>query len=227
MKNPDWQRFRTTKFYDFLSASPLIAFNVLAVAGLVMRIAEAVRGDKLFASVPDALNSLSLLSLLAFLAAQVGCLVARGVPKRFSDSWLSRAVALTGANAGLAMLLLPRAALSPALQIASSCLTFLGALASTWVTIWLGRNFSIFPQARRLVTGGPYRFVRHPLYLAETVTTLGIVLQYRQPWALLVAIAVTAFQVWRLLYEERILAATYPEYRGYSLRTARLLPGIF
>jgi protein-S-isoprenylcysteine O-methyltransferase Ste14 len=41
----------------------------------------------------------------------------------------------------------------------------------------LGRSISILPQARQLVTSGPYAFVRHPLYLGEMTAMLGIAMQ--------------------------------------------------
>ncbi|HWA29479.1 MAG TPA: isoprenylcysteine carboxylmethyltransferase family protein [Rhizomicrobium sp.] len=216
--------FRDTKRYDLLTASPLIVFNVFAAAGLAERISESARALR---NIPDAMNALALLAAFAFLAVEVGCLVIRKVPKSFSENWLSRAVALAGANAGLALLLLPRASISPAVQAISSFLLFTGATASAYVTIWLGRGFSVFPQARQLTMGGPYRLVRHPLYLSETLMTLGLMLQYRQPWALVMAIVVTTLQLPRVLYEERILRFTYPDYKAYALRTARFLPGIY
>jgi protein-S-isoprenylcysteine O-methyltransferase Ste14 len=46
------------------------------------------------------------------------------------------------------------------------------------VIFHLGRSFSVVPQARGLVRGGPYSFVRHPLYLAEEIALLGILLQF-------------------------------------------------
>src|SRR5262245_56693714 len=42
----------------------------------------------------------------------------------------------------------------------------------------LGRSFSLVPQARSVVQTGPYRWIKHPLYLAEEIVILGVVLQY-------------------------------------------------
>src|SRR6201987_4166789 len=42
----------------------------------------------------------------------------------------------------------------------------------------LGRSFSLVPQARSVVQTGPYQFIKHPLYLAEEIAMLGVVLQY-------------------------------------------------
>jgi protein-S-isoprenylcysteine O-methyltransferase Ste14 len=217
--------FRGTKSYDLLAASPLLAINVLGAGGLLVRIADQF-------SAPDAaelsgtLNAMALLAVFAFVCVQIFCLCARKVPLRFSENLLSRVVAVTSANIGLGIVLLPRASGSPALQILSSTLMLTGAAASTYVTIWLGDGFSILPQARALVVKGPYRFVRHPLYLSETVTTFGLMLQYMQPWALLIALLTTAVLFLRMHYEERILAVQFPAYRNYAARTAKFLPGI-
>ena len=88
------------------------------------------------------------------------------------------------------------------------------------------RAFAIFPQARMPVTKGPYRLVRHPLYLCEQVSLFGVSLQYAQPWALLIVILGFALQFPRMRYEEEILGLTFPLYRDYARRTPMILPRI-
>ena len=91
----------------------------------------------------------------------------------------------------------------------------------------LGRSISILPEARRLVTRGPYALVRHPLYLGEIVALAGVALQYWSVWALLLWGLVCVFQLQRMKYEERVLSEVFPEYQDYMTRTARLLPGVY
>ena len=62
------------------------------------------------------------------------------------------------------------------------------------------------PQARRLADGGPYRWVRHPLYTGELVTVLGIVVRDLRPAALVLWIVLVALQAYRAAAEERLLA---------------------
>ena len=93
--------------------------------------------------------------------------------------------------------------------------------------LWLGRSLSILPQARKLVTGGPYRFVRHPLYLAEFVALFGLAWQFALPWSLLLWCLAAAAQFPRMYFEEQVLSETFPEYRSYAAQTARLLPGVY
>ena len=78
--------------------------------------------------------------------------------------------------------------------------------------LWrLGVAFSIMPEARVLVTGGPYAYARHPLYAAEFLTIVGISMQFQQPWAVLLGTIVIVLQVVRSVFEEQVLAAAYPD----------------
>jgi protein-S-isoprenylcysteine O-methyltransferase Ste14 len=82
-------------------------------------------------------------------------------------------------------------------------------------------------EARRLVTSGPYRLVRHPLYLAEELAVVGIFVQSLSLWTALILAVQIAFQLRRMHNEEAILAESFPEYAAYRQRTARLLRGIY
>lgn len=92
---------------------------------------------------------------------------------------------------------------------------------------YLRRNLSIIPEARRVVTGGPYRIVRHPLYLSEISAALAFVLAapYLTP-----TIALAFFiplQGLRARFEERLLTQALPEYAGYQKRTRALIPFVW
>jgi protein-S-isoprenylcysteine O-methyltransferase Ste14 len=67
--------------------------------------------------------------------------------------------------------------------------------------------------------------VRHPLYLAEQLASLGIMLQFAQPWSGVVFLCGFALQWPRMLFEEHILSEAFPEYRAYAAKTPRLIPG--
>lgn len=103
-----------------------------------------------------------------------------------------------------------------------------GAWAFAIVTLlFLRHNVSVIPEARSLVTSGPYRVVRHPLYLAEIVATAGALfgeLRVRSLVALGVGIGL---QIIRTIYEERLLSRVFPEYAAYATRTKRLVPRIW
>jgi protein-S-isoprenylcysteine O-methyltransferase Ste14 len=111
--------------------------------------------------------------------------------------------------------------------LASDVLLIAGLAFAIGSVAVLGRCFGILPDVRGLVTHGPYRYVRHPLYLGELTAVLGIVLGSRQPlWAGVTWIACLGLQLARTGYEERNISAEFPEYAEYAARTKRLIPGI-
>jgi protein-S-isoprenylcysteine O-methyltransferase Ste14 len=88
----------------------------------------------------------------------------------------------------------------------------------------LGRCFGVLPEVRGLVTHGPYRLIRHPLYLGELGACAGLVLASPTFWNLGVAGAFAFAQTTRMRLEERALLAEFSEYADYAARTPRLVP---
>jgi protein-S-isoprenylcysteine O-methyltransferase Ste14 len=111
------------------------------------------------------------------------------------------------------------------LLVAPSVLVVVGTLWSIVSLAYLGRCFGIFPEARGLVTRGPYRWIR-PLYMGEITSSLGLVVASASPILFGVFIVFCGFQYWRARLEERVLTEAFPDYATYALRTARILPGL-
>ena len=88
----------------------------------------------------------------------------------------------------------------------------------------LGRCFGVLPEVRGLVTHGPYRLIRHPVYLGELGACAGLVLASPTLWNLGVAGAFAFAQTTRMRLEERALLAEFSEYADYAARTPRLVP---
>jgi protein-S-isoprenylcysteine O-methyltransferase Ste14 len=91
----------------------------------------------------------------------------------------------------------------------------------------LGRSFSLVPQARSVVQTGPYRWIKHPLYLAEEIAILGVVLQDLRPLTVTVLVLHIGVQVCRIYYEEGLLRRHCPEYSAYEASRWRLIPFVW
>jgi protein-S-isoprenylcysteine O-methyltransferase Ste14/uncharacterized membrane protein (UPF0127 family) len=99
-----------------------------------------------------------------------------------------------------------------------------GAIAAAWSLGALGRSFGLVAANRGVRTSGPYRLVRHPLYVSYFLTYVGYVLENPSPWNAVLLLAVMACQVVRIGTEEKCLRAD-PEYARFCERVRyRLVP---
>jgi protein-S-isoprenylcysteine O-methyltransferase Ste14 len=113
----------------------------------------------------------------------------------------------------------------PAWPTGGFVLVVLAACLSLASLLTLGRSFGVRPALRRLVTWGPYRFVRHPMYLAYVVADIGYNLEEWNLGTVLLVIAGWASLIYRIHAEEQILSrdSAWPDYAA-SVRY-RLIPG--
>jgi protein-S-isoprenylcysteine O-methyltransferase Ste14 len=115
---------------------------------------------------------------------------------------------------------------STGILLASSAVVVVGTLFTIWSLATLGRCFGLLPEVRGLVLEGPYRFVRHPVYLGEAISALGILIAKPSLAIAALLVAFLVLQYWRTVFEERALSAAYPsEYPAYRARVPRLVPG--
>jgi protein-S-isoprenylcysteine O-methyltransferase Ste14 len=107
-----------------------------------------------------------------------------------------------------------------AIQMAGTCLAMGGVLS-------LNRSIGLVPAHREVKRHGLYRWVRHPLYGAYTISNMGYLLSnYTHLNAMLVVVALL-FQILRIFNEERFLSQ-YPAYLEYKKQTRwRLFPFLF
>jgi protein-S-isoprenylcysteine O-methyltransferase Ste14 len=89
-------------------------------------------------------------------------------------------------------------------------ITLIGAAIATYAIANLGRNFSVAPEARVLVTRGVYRVVRHPIYLAESLMIVGALMGDAELIALIGTVVVIGLQIYRVRVEERLLSRAFP-----------------
>ena len=114
---------------------------------------------------------------------------------------------------------------------ATLLLELFGIMLGIWALFTMSlRNLRILPEVKpggQLMTNGPYRWIRHPMYSALLLVTLALVLDH---WSAL------RFGIWlilfivllaKLTYEEALLREAFPEYTNYERRTYRLIPFVF
>jgi protein-S-isoprenylcysteine O-methyltransferase Ste14 len=106
-------------------------------------------------------------------------------------------------------------------------LVAVGSGLAAYVIMQLGGSFSIMPEARALVTTGAYSWVRHPLYLAEEIAVVGLVIHFTSLPALILFVTHGALQIMRIRNEERVLEGAFPEYAEYRQGTWRLIPRVW
>ncbi len=107
-------------------------------------------------------------------------------------------------------------------------------VASIALMVWARLTFGLrslraaaIPLAGGLVTTGPYRYIRHPIYTAACLFGWSGVLAN---WSLINAMLgalLLAGAVVRMLCEERLIVDIYPEYPAYARATRRMVPFIF
>jgi protein-S-isoprenylcysteine O-methyltransferase Ste14 len=96
----------------------------------------------------------------------------------------------------------------------------LGYALILWSLGTLGPKFGVAPADRGLTAQGPYRFIRHPMYLGELVFRLSLVLASANVVAaLILALVLSGIQIWRIYREEALI-------QGYGCY-ARLVPWRF
>jgi len=106
-------------------------------------------------------------------------------------------------------------------------LVILAAALSLVSLFTLGRRFGVRPALRGLVTRGPYKLVRHPIYLSYVIADIGYNLQEWNPGTILLVLMGWASLVYRIKAEERLLSH-HPDWQSYAASVrSRLLPGLW
>ena len=172
---------------------------------------------------------LARLCMLMFFCLAAWLTLVRAQPLAKASGLRPRVAALVSVSLIFAVdPLCPRLVNPPTwLLFLSAGMILFGNLLALLVLNRLGKSFSVMAEARRLVTEGPYRLVRHPLYATEGIAIIGVFLPYLSVQAALLFAAQIALQVIRMHYEEQVLRQTFPEYADYARHTRRLIPGVW
>ena len=109
-------------------------------------------------------------------------------------------------------------------------LFLLGLALAVWARLYLGRNWGL-PMTRKedpeLVTTGPYRSIRHPIYTGIILAMIGTAVAISWYW-LVAVVVLGAYFVYSAAAEERYMAERFPDtYPAYKRSTKMLIPFIF
>ncbi len=144
-----------------------------------------------------------------------------------SRSHVANLIAIVATFIPFTLPLLSKPALDkPGILLAANMIIIISIVLSIFALSSLGRSFSIIPQARKLIKTGPYRVVRHPLYVGELIGVFGLVLADLTILKIAIFLLLVAFQVYRAIQEEKLLGDVFPDYKEYSCKTSRFIPGI-
>jgi protein-S-isoprenylcysteine O-methyltransferase Ste14 len=215
---------RYDSVFEWAARLTLASVFILLLFGNVLWIIDAVSHEKFDGSYHIVLNIAARASSALFVALAAATTLTRLPPLRKAPGLEPRIAALLGTFLLTALAMLPGNETSSIVLATSCSFVVVGMLSAFLVLHWLGRAFSIMPEARRLITHGPYALVRHPLYVCEEIAVIGIFMQVVSPVALIILMAQAVFQFRRMLNEERVLKTAFPEYENYARRTPRLIP---
>ncbi len=118
-----------------------------------------------------------------------------------------------------------------ALDIAGLLLLVIGAGFNISGRLWLkqnwGNNIKIYTD-HTLVTSGPFRLVRHPLYASLIWMFTGAAMVYKNPICLILNFFIfVPFMAYRARQEEKLLLQTFAEYSDYKKKTGMFFPKLF
>ena len=221
-------KLQQSRAYDLVMRMPLLAWSMFCAMVQMAGLSQHIRSTNMVLPLTAyGIKLAMLLSTIGFLLLLSAAVIVRARPMGKARGLEPRISAFIGTFLIYTIPLFPRRELSETVEMVSTVLILVGSLAAVVALFRLGRSFSMMAEARRLVTSGPYRYVRHPLYLAEEVAIFGIFIQFFSIWTTIIFALQIVFQLRRMRNEEAVLTEILPEYASYQSKTPRLIPGIY
>jgi len=109
-------------------------------------------------------------------------------------------------------------------------LQLMGVALMVWARVTFGRrsfHAAANPTAGGLVTTGPYRIIRHPIYTAACLFGWGPIVVHRSLVSVALGILLLLGALMRMICEEQLVKQKYPEYVEYAKVTKRMVPYLF
>lgn len=114
-------------------------------------------------------------------------------------------------------------------EMVAAGLVGLAVALGLWAARWLGRGITPLPLPNGqvdLITGGPYRWIRHPMYSAVMLGMGGVALRSGSWWAVTAWVGLVTLFAFKSRWEERHLVAEFPGYDEYRQQTGSFVPRV-
>ena len=138
-----------------------------------------------------------------------------------------RSISATAGMMMIPLLIMPSAPSVGFIYQTGVVIESIGVIFTQVSRVFLGRRFGLLPANRGIVSSGPFRLVRHPIYLGWIALTVGYSMIYPSARNMLTVFIILPFMMWRIEQEEELLRED-DEYRAYmKLVPYRLIPFVF
>lgn len=111
------------------------------------------------------------------------------------------------------------------------CIAGFSILLGLWAIATMSRSkitvFPILKEGAVFITKGPYRVIRHPMYLAIILFAFSLVLEKMNLFRILVMLILVLNLIVKIEFEEKILVQEFKEYKSYKKGTRKLIPFIY
>jgi protein-S-isoprenylcysteine O-methyltransferase Ste14 len=147
------------------------------------------------------------------------------------EGWVALQLVLFWLIATAAILAVAHQGVPPLeLRLLGTATLLAGLTIAVWAVRTLGSSMTVLPRPKErheLITRGPFRWVRHPIYSGVLLTALGACLISGSWIALALSLCLCVLFDLKARREEAWLAQRYPQYLEYRSRTRKFVPGVY
>lgn len=115
------------------------------------------------------------------------------------------------------------------LRLVGLLMAGVGVVLVIWPVIQIRKAITMLPTPTaqaKLITGGAFRYIRHPIYTGIILGSIGLALAYGNYGMFVTGIALLILFYVKSMYEETRLTERFPDYKAYQKKTWRFFPGL-